>query len=491
MATPRVRVLRSSFPVKVRINRFHNRRRRQLSMKSTSSSCPILTIPNEVLHHILSFISPSNSEFISTEDFLEYKSNSGHYNATQPLVLRSVCRRFRAITLELDFWYDPYFRFTHLISGWYEDRWHPLLSFQRYYHEKQFLQALFGDRELVDALARRKKEWMFDSIAGIESVIQYIPGFTQTARAIHLEMCPDEQYEEWHSQPLEDQENGSAQTSLDTAIHCLSVCSDITTLSIRSAYVVDLNEIASSFPLLQNFHCSDTEFFIGSLSPLVHLKKLHMDTDMWSDDIETTIQPTIQTWFPLQAIHLTHLTLTCGAQTDTLFNSSTLLTFPNLKSLDIGPLNREIADFLLNLQCHLEIFQTDLIIDLAPIDTVIAVLRAPCLQTVKEFVWRGGHSDRRLESTTLSQYWLRFYDAFTSMLSSVEHVRLAVPFHIESCALFSRMKNLKILDWGDSSSLYAVVMQGPDERKMVDALENAFAEFPEKPKLAVYFKARK
>src|ERR1700685_636952 len=100
----------------------------------------ILSIPNEILHRILTFI----PDLSSGEPFIQFQLNGEDYEAPQILVLRSVCRLFRAITAELDFWYDADFSFAGLVSSDIPDQ------------EEQFLRVLFTDASPVAALGRRK-----------------------------------------------------------------------------------------------------------------------------------------------------------------------------------------------------------------------------------------------------------------------------------------------------------------------------------------------
>jgi hypothetical protein len=70
----------------------------------------ILSIPNEILRRILAFL----ADLCHDEPFVKYCSNGKQYRVAQMLVLRPVCRKFRAATVELDFWYDPDFLFANL-----------------------------------------------------------------------------------------------------------------------------------------------------------------------------------------------------------------------------------------------------------------------------------------------------------------------------------------------------------------------------------------
>jgi len=440
---------------------------------------PILGIPNEVLYHILNFLSYLNLD----ESIVEYQVNDKDYKVSQMIVLRSVCRRFRSMIPELDFWLDTYFDFFRLIPGWYElpaDS-----SFSCHAQERQFLEVLFSDDELVESLGRRKTEWMFQSIEGLQIVMQKIPLFKQNARTISLEIVSDEDDSE--SEDRFATGTSATGTSLDIAIDMLSACSRITTLCILLADSLNLTKIASSFPFLETLYCSETDHFHGTLQGLTHLQGLYMDT---RGDV-TTIP-----WLPLQSTStLRRLGLTCNPYMsfESFFDAPSLDLFTNLTSLAIRPLSTPVVGFLLRTHCHLETFEISLICHLTPIDTVISVFEAACLGDLKEFRISNLHeSTSELDGPELRNveyYWRLVFDAFTSMLSSVEEVELDdVPLHIECCAYFSRMSKLSFLSWEGSPYPYFGI--GTDEnpsQKVEKALEKAFSEFVEKPRSAVHF----
>ena len=142
----------------------------------------ILSVPNEILHHIFSRLYDLSRD----EPFVKYHLNGRKYEVAQMLVLRSVCRHLRAITAELDFWYHADFQFTDLIPPSYE-----VGSFMPRYPEGRFLKALFGDAHLVNSLAQRKTNWVFQSLEGLMAVLEGVPLFVQNAQAIHLEIMED------------------------------------------------------------------------------------------------------------------------------------------------------------------------------------------------------------------------------------------------------------------------------------------------------------
>jgi hypothetical protein len=126
----------------------------------------IIRIPNEILHHILSFL----PDLSRGEPFVQYHSNGKDHEVSQMVVLRSVCRHFRAITAELYFWYDVDFRFSDLTLHSYDT-----FLFIRHDKEKRFLKVLLTDANLVNSLGQCKKDWNFEILEGLMAVMESVP----------------------------------------------------------------------------------------------------------------------------------------------------------------------------------------------------------------------------------------------------------------------------------------------------------------------------
>ena len=115
------------------------------------------------------------------------------------------------------------------------------------------------------------------------------------------------------------------------------------------------------------------------------------------------------------------------------------------------------------------------------------MLGADCPRNLKEFGlsnFRDDTSDRR----ATEQYWSLISDAFTSMLPSVEEVQLGAPLLLQCCPYFTRMVNLKILNWdGSVNPYFGGGRTSSPTGKVKNALDAAFANFMEKPQFAVHF----
>jgi len=464
----------------------------------------ILRLPNEILFRILNSVCDNLNPNAYRVDpllpnqkhqdyshrvrpFVEIESPTGKkYEVCQNLVLRSVCRRFRYISPELDFWYQPGFRFTELVAYREPSRtpnfphfFIPNYCSLRRIAEEGLLKLLVADANFVDSLGRRKAEWVFEGLEGLIVVMEDVPLFKQNARTIGL----------WITM-----QNSTIPSPVDTAIDMLAVCFRITTLSIRETWSVNLSGIGTKFPFLENLNCLDIVTFEGSLDELSGLETLQMR--LWQGDERIIRRPCL----PLQCTKtLTTLSLNWDkAIGNSLFDLNALDEFISLKSLKIGPLNPRICDSLLRSHCQLEVFEPSIFRPLVPIDKLITMFQAPCLRTVRQFslshyyeahyvVPHGDHDwvypSLHSEIHVKEHYWRLIFDTFTSLLSSVEQVKIDAAFHLECCAYFSRLRNLKLLHWDGSRYLpFGMSYENPKE-EVEKALESVFSEFREKPRV--------
>jgi F-box domain len=437
------------------------KRRTKKSAPSSPPSKPfILNVPNEVLHDIFSRLYDLSYD----QSFVNYRSNGKEYEVSQMLVLRSVCRRFRAITSKLDFWHDADFRFTELIPPRkiYGDHLLPEdLSL--------FLEALFSDADLVESLSERKTDWVFESLQVLAAVLGSVPKFMENVRAIHLELLEPEYF--MHP------------SRLSVAIGEISIGRPkLIELSTRLSNFVELDEIATAFPTLKSLTIAEAGEIFGSLQQLGQLRKLYISA--WEE-----IGPD-RPWLPLGSVAtLTQLTLECGPEVDMplFFDIDSLRAFVNLKSLGLRPLTEALCDFLIGSQIQLHTFEIRLNQQHVRIPRFIDLLHAKCLHNLKELDISSFRDGRRSHNAT-SQYWRLAFDAFTCLLPSVEEVQLDAPLHRKWCPYFARMPNLKILNWdGSGNPTFGFGRGGGVKARMEEKLNATFANRLEKPEFAVHF----
>jgi len=442
----------------------------------------ILTVPNEVLHRILSFI-PCLPLDGRPPDY----SQINHDSFSQLRVLRSVCRHFRAITLEVDFWYESDFQFTRFLPSSSLNKDinpnHPDGISLRHAQEARCLTVLFKDDALLDYFGRRKTEWTFESVDVLETVMQCIPLFRKNARAIKLDIMFGQ--EDFGIDLNAVGSKSRRPTLLNTAISLLSSCEHITTLEIPEGYSLNLGKIAS-LRHLEILRCSVRNFIYGSLKKLKHLKELQMNISYIS-------QP-IPLWLPLQsASKLTDLTLTCNYYGSTsvakeFFGIPSIQQFTNLTSLHVEPLSISLCKYLLQSSCHLSTFSTAIAAHSLPEDLIKHIFKAPCLRTITQLKLSTVDDCEPYFDSSEEDYWRIVFDSFTSSLPSVQEIQLDVPLIVGCCQFFSRMRNLKLLEWDGSpysSHQYFPKQAENPKQNVVEALNKAFEEFVEKPQIEV------
>ena len=211
-----------------------------------------------------------------------------------------------------------------------------------------------------------------------------------------------------------------------------------------------------------------------------------MRVDTWRDDV-----PNTKPWLPLRSAEtLTELSLECSGVDIPTFDTDSLDTFINLKSLNIGPLCDSVCDYIIRSRMQLDVFETELLRRLVSIDKFVDMLRAECLRNLKEFGLSNFHDRSKTSDTHATEkYWSLVLDAFTSMLPSVEEVQLGVPLHLKCCPYFARMVNLKLLNWdGSANPCFGCGRTNNPKAKIQKALNAAFANFMEKPQFAVHLR---
>ena len=413
----------------------------------------ILRIPNEILHHIFSLLRLS-----AVQPFVKYELNGKEYEVSQMLVLRSVCRHFRAIVTESNFWCLDSFRFRDLVP--------PRYVTKDCSREREFLKVLFSDENLADSVGRRKTDWTFGSRDEVMAILDGVPLFVQNARKIQL--------------------RPSGPARLDATLDAATACSNITSLSTLLTDSIDLSGIAASFPSLTSLSCMETRDFHGSLESLGHLQELCLSVG-WA---KSKPGPIDRSWLPMRSAGtLTTLELLFReADTDDtpFFDTDSLNAFVNLKILTVEPLNESCCKFIARAPIQLEVFYITLSPSQLPFHVFVEMLRADSLQNLKEL---GISTSCNYETTDLDrpdivQYWSLIFDAFTSMLPSVQIVDINTPFHVKWWRYFGRMANLKRVSCYPNPHFGSGNSEDP-RAEIVEELNAAFANFMERPEIEI------
>jgi hypothetical protein len=424
----------------------------------------ILSLPNEILHQILAYICDDrrirNNLIRFTEDPDRRDRCRVFYRVGQIQILRIVCRRFRETVARLDCWCDPQFQFLDL--GLAPERGH----FYKDDHRLSLvLESLLLDRNLVENLSSRKTEWKFESHDVIKTVMENIPRFRQNARAFDLVLWDD----------LNPFGRGSRVAFFDT-VQMLSVCSELTTL--RLCWAVHLEMISSWFPHLEELDFVNFWEASGSLETMSRLKTLHIKFCKEQSCLsEKAYLLPLASASTLTSLHLEF-------KSPSPYSSTHYLTpFTNLKALRIDPMCETLYDFVIRSSLPLEIFGTKIQWPLPSVklDSLFQSQSFRCLKQFElgiDFKWSFFDEER----------YRTIFDVFTSCLTSVEEVKLVTSLIKQCCAYFSRMRNLKRLNWHECNRMclaFGCKSRDTGRREIEEALNHAFETFPEKPVIAV------
>ena len=428
---------------------------------SPPSTSFISRMPNELLQLIFSFI-PDVQHFDSYDPF--YSPVAGYHKVSQELILRSVCRRFRAIVNESGFWLAQNFKFASLLKRNLSHR-----------AEEEFLRTLFRDRHLVQCL-QRKTMWTFDSLNSLSAVIECIPSFPLHARNIALPMVDHPHYRPSYGP-----------SAVTTAIQKLAICQHVTSLSIRWTIYVDLDTIVRSFPLLENIKLDDIISCSGSLRSLTNVKKLTIGNGSFSEDPSKFLSSVI----PAEsAKSLTSLNVaTCSMKETPTIPTVLFNQFVNLTHLCIRPLGNEMCDSITSTNFQLRDFEMILADKFISESKYLDLFAAQSLRHLKKLSLRAdGLSKEQCRQIVI---------VVTSNLHSLQHLEVDMALDCSLCSLFTSMVHLRYLRWHCSYSRF----DASDEplsyekrfqrstnstNKAQKSLELAFADFAQKPRLDIY-----
>jgi hypothetical protein len=428
---------------------------------SPPSTCFISRVSNEVLQLIFSFI-PNAQGF---DSYNSYHSHSeGNHNVAQELILRSVCRHFRAIVNESHFWLARNFKFASLLKRRLNNR-----------EEGEFTRTLLKDRHLVKCL-QRKTAWNFSNLNSLFAVIKNIPSFPQCARNIALAIVDHEDYR-----------RSDGPSAVTTAIEKLAICQHVTSLSIRWTMSVDLDAVVRSFPLLENIKLEEIIDCHGSLRRLTNVKKLTIDNRSISEDPSTFLSLVI----PAESTKsLTSLNVVTSATKDPAIIPKILLNqFVNLTHLCIQPLGNEMCDSVTSASFQLQDFETEFAKKFISKFKYLDIFAAQSLRHLKKL---------SLETYGLSKEHCRqIVVVITSNLHSLQHLEVNMGLDCSLCRLFTSMVHLRYLKWRCSYSLFDSndgPLPGGDpfqkqtcrSDKVKRGFELAFADFAQKPRLDIY-----
>jgi hypothetical protein len=434
-------------------------------MLESETSPPILELPNEILSIVLSCFIISAKASLNTRSWRD----------PHPiLVLRKVCRRFRAVANELEFWYDDDFEIHTLLSPNIAFRNSRPAEIQR---QTKFLTSLFTDVHLVDCLGR-KKSWTFYCFRLFLLVLDLLPLFRQTVTTLKFESINDDEYHEsdttqWYHE----------------VIPTLGGFAQLTALHLDYFKGFDFDYIVKFCPALESLRLTRTVIgpfhdCSGTLEGLSNLQEFSLSDLLEFSFTENPASTgnNATSFLPLSSVaSLTALHLHTVHPSETEYYTNSLIKFTNLTSLHLGPLTTVICDRIIQADFKLTSFSVELDPPSVPGDKLLEIFSARCLQDVKKLEIFGETSEILSSAGPYSSNErFSIIEAITH-LRCLQHLELSnVYVEDRSWAGFSCLANIKRFIWSvvvddEIESAWEV------ETAAESALEAAFAAFPEKP----------
>jgi hypothetical protein len=440
------------------------------------NSCPILTLPYELLEQILSYVleNPIYPSHIPTCELTLW-------DLTSPiLICRSVCRRIRMITNQVHWWQPESFNFLILYPG----------VIRKNKSTVAWLKALFADSHLVQCLSQ-KTHWRITGLWYLHAVLHGVPSFRQTAESISLA---------WFDKDV----------LLNRAIKKLTSCSRLTTLVLRSFDISAtgaLEPISHSCPSIENLVLrGNLESFRGTLDGLSKIRRLKLMLHHFPPSPTLDFVPLHL--FPLASAELlTNLELKIVPQLEDPYDVAALHNFENVTSLSISPLSPRLCEFIIRSRMRLVTFNVWVSCNSEISETMLEdMFSATSLRTVENL-------ELRLPSLfDIDETFIDIYDtdllidetepaiqAITTNMQHLQYLDFDMGLDIRWCREFAQLSMLKELIW---TVRYAnksfLSLQHPDDDNRLPpdveaerAFLAAFAEFPETPKVQIKLKYKK
>lgn len=358
-----------------------------------------MKLPNDILRKIFTYFDPSR--------------DIPHYSRRLPMVfsIRAVCRWFRIIANEMQFWCNEDFNLVDLMP-----RFMALELSGKY--QCRFLRPLLQDKDLIQCLMRRQV-WRFRNRGALGIVIDLVPSLQTQPISIVLESG------DWWTYELND------------AITFLSVCQHLKSLELRDFEDerVNLNLIADSCSSLEMLRFLYVKDMCGTLKDLSMLKRLEI--------CHSCAPLGLIPWS--SASSLTHLSLTYASEFlgDSLFSVKLGDCFVNLTTFRISPLSRSVYDFILHAQINLIEFRTTVERKYHYFTStdLVTMFHARSLHKLRDF---------RIIFDRVSEWQTYFppvLECVTSTLSRLEHLVLGMGLDVSWNTFFTRLNDLEKLIW--------------------------------------------
>ena len=430
-----------------------NKLKTKPSMASTQNApCLILNLPAEVLSAIFSSLP---NPLTTPKRWPKFNSLSPSKRLIiQPvLVVRQVCRRFRAVANDLLFWLDDNFELCSFVS-----------NFQGPVRESSFLKAILNDQHLINSLGKRKN-WRFSRFSSLCIVFKAVPLFRENVTGI----------------ALVDGNRGQrfkiSGYSFKRLISILELCPHLQSLCLQRLGNLDVDQISQVVPALNVLRISDgrlNSHVDASLDTLSNLRELSLN------NVNGTLRPALPT---LSAPTLKVLEICLQGNR---FSFESLPLFSNLSTLSISPCNQQTCEVIIASNSTLKRFDVGIThSDPVPFNTIIAMISAPSLKTVEAFSFNLLDDPQSFQSWTEDDY-KKFLQAISSNIPLLHTIHLCMPFRKTCFQYLAQMINLKSVSWKGK----LIDLENRDEEQYYKeiaevAVECAFVGFQQKPKCRI------
>jgi hypothetical protein len=432
---------------------------------------PILRLPTEVLFKIFFFLPTGSAREDDRVWIWDEPPTASHQSPHHPiLVLRQVCRLFRAVANELDFWTDDEFDFSKLHD--------------RFAIPTGLVEALLTDSHLVHCL-EKKRTWLFRSYDVFCIVMERVllHRVATTMRFI------------WVSSDIEpDFILPTDETPFPSLVYKLVVCAKLTTLQLLEVPELDFDYIPKCLSALEILSISyrwsvRNRNWLGSLQGLPRLRQLSLTNigvfkrPGWRRTVEQNIVDPL----PLSSVStMTHLQIIGQIPGDIQYIVHSLGTFVNLTFLSLGPLSAGLARSIARVNLHLKEFHMRVAgFGSEDPDNILRILfAAPCLVGLQSlyFSYQGDGSWGQ------SMTYFATVEEITMNLTTLQHLRLRMQMYKSMCRSFNRLVNLKSITWvvpifvDDQST---ETDYGDEETVVQEEFDVAFRTFADKPTLNI------
>lgn len=378
-----------------------------------------MTLPNELLLHIFSYLPPVR---VTSLFFPHLRSTRSAI-----LALRQTCRRFRAIIANPLFWStddDDAPARSELVST---IDIHAVSELR----EEYFLTALLADPQIVKCL-ESKRMWSFCYPRSLFKIFKSVPKFRCNASSVTFYgIQGTEMYLIIYGQPW-----------IYAMTETLMCCQFITTLHFKNVAMLDLDFVVASCPQLSDLRLTEVGEYIGSGECMFHLERL----DIYNQSLDEFFPLDVIAPEILMDLRLCADSVNSGPSMMYHGIASKFYSFVNLTVLWIAPFYDELCDFIIN--SHLNLIDFGIV---ASSDSILA--RRKLVKLFQADALRNIQVLNLLVDDLYANDFEGILDAITC-LPELREVEIAMGLHTSWCRKFARLTKLQSLDWITSRDSY-------------------------------------